>query len=35
MQPFSAGNINSPVGTVSCRHHPVRTDDWSATHVIN
>ena len=26
-QPFSAGNINSPVNTMSCRHHPDRTDD--------
>ena len=26
-----AGNINLPVNTMSRRHHPVRTDDWTAT----
>jgi len=30
-QPFSAGNINLPFTTMSSRHHPVRTDDWTAT----
>ena len=32
-QHFSAGNINSPFNTISRRHHPVRTDDWTVTPV--
>jgi len=32
-QHFSAGNINSPVNTMSSRHNSVRTDDWTATYV--
>jgi len=35
MQPLFAGNINSPFGAVGCRHHPVRTDDWTATYMIS
>ena len=33
VQPFSARNINSPVNTMSSRHHPYWADDWTATYV--